>query len=150
MHVSVNSQLRYSLRHKAHKRSECIFLDSHQRVWQGPYWHCKNTLITLYSYSVKPHVFCLTGNYSQWAPDLVQGRCLPPSLPTAEGILSSVSYLLSDRCICLRLTSFALCDTSLCQSVLVGHCGDVLVIGQQFITPMLRLKLIEGMAMLRQ
>lgn len=86
-----------------------------------------NTLITPNGYSVKLHVLCLTANYSQWAPvphSAAQGHCLPRSLASAEGILSPVSYLLSDWCICLRWTPSA-CDRSRCQCVPMGWWDEV-------------------------
>lgn len=121
---------------------------SSMRALAGARIDATNTSITVNSHSVKLRVLCLTANYSQWAlvpHGAVQGHCLPRSLPSAEGILSSVSYLLTDGCICLRWTPSA-CDRSRCHCVPMAWWDEVFGIGQGFITSVFRVKLKNGPA----
>lgn len=118
------------------------------RALAGAHIGATNTSITVNGHSVKLHVLCLTANYSQWAlapHSAAQGHRLPRSLPSAEGILSSVSYLLTDWCICLRWTPSA-CDRSRCHCVPTGRWDEVFGIGQGFITSVFRVKLKNGPA----
>lgn len=132
-HDAVNSLIAYSLGHVGHK-GQSVFFWSPIRALGKAHIDTANTWITLSNHSVKPHVCCLTGNYSQWAPtpNSSSARSLSASISSRSKWKAKFSELSPQRQMCSSETdsvmSFA-CDGSVCQAVPVGRSGDIFVIG---------------------